>query len=87
VPTAKQIKGIRSRVREFRPYYLTVITDGTLLGPFGAIAQVLLTFRYPNMGADYDRRTMYGTEANVRDLLRNGGISAAAIDELFTNAH
>ncbi len=46
-----------------------------------------LTFRYPNMGEGYVQTTVFGTEANVRDVLRNGGIVQADIDILFANAH
>ena len=47
----------------------------------------LLTFRYANMGDGYKQTIVSGTEAYLRGLLNNGGISGPAIDDLFQNAH
>jgi hypothetical protein len=46
-----------------------------------------LTLRYANQGEGYRQTTVTGTEAYLRDVLRNGGIAAPAIDNLFRNAH
>ncbi len=46
-----------------------------------------LTLRYPNMGAGYNKTTVFGTEAYLRGVLRDGGKTQAEIDRLFANAH
>jgi hypothetical protein len=44
-----------------------------------------LTLKYANQGAGYRRTIIYGTEAHLRGLLRDGGIAAPIIDDLFRN--
>jgi hypothetical protein len=61
---------------------LSLQRDGVEQPQFYALA-----FRYPDMGAGYDRTTIFGTETSVRDVLRNGGIAQADIDNFFANAN
>lgn len=47
----------------------------------------MLTFKYANQGAGYFGNTIFGTEDNLRTVLKTGGITDAAVNTLFAQAN
>ena len=45
-----------------------------------------LTVRYSGQGEGYTHTTVFGTEADLRVVLRDGRVAGPAIDTLFRNA-
>lgn len=47
----------------------------------------LLTYRDPALGEAHEQTIKSGTEAQLREVLANGGIAQADIDSLFANVN